>query len=71
MKIEYVRLGDGTRPVATVLDTVTWTDTTAPTYDTGKARPLLEALSAIYGAGHTRDLLSGGWSNGYVSTRAV
>lgn len=71
MKIEYVKLGPGVRPEETVIDTVSWTDSTEPTYDTGKAKPLLEALSAIYGAGHTRDLLSGGWSNGYVSTRAV
>jgi len=71
VKIEYVQLGAGLRPDGTVVDTISWTDATEPTYDTARARPFVEALSAIYGAGHTRALLAGGWSNGYMSTRAV
>jgi hypothetical protein len=70
MKIDYVMLtGGGIDPAQKIMDTITWDDLDAPTYDTGRVKPLVEAFVAIYGAAHARDILAGGWSNGYTSTR--
>jgi hypothetical protein len=74
VKIEYLVLMGGasfTVPDVRVVDTISWDDLDAPTYDTGRVQPFVEALVAIHGAGRARDILAGGWSNGYTSTRSV
>jgi hypothetical protein len=74
VKIEYLVLMSGasfTDPDVRVVDTVDWTDLDAPHFETDRVRPLVEAFTAIHGAARARDILGGGWSNGYTSTRAV
>jgi len=74
MKIQYLALMGGasfTEPDVRVVDTISWGDLDAPTYDTARAQPFVEALMAIHGAGRAREILAGGWSNGYTSTRSV
>jgi hypothetical protein len=72
VKIEYrMLLGTAVRPDLRVVDTITWEDSAEPTYTTGRARAMVEAWTVIYGADRARTLLAEGWSNGYVSAKAV
>jgi hypothetical protein len=73
VKIEYRVLMGGTftDPAAQVVDTIDWADLDVPHFETGRARPIVEAFTAIHGAKQARAILGGGWSNGYTSTRAV
>jgi hypothetical protein len=63
MIIEYVNAADDT-----VLDTVTF-DGDDITYDTGRARSLVESKIAALGGADTARKALRSWSNGYVLTR--
>lgn len=64
MRFEYVDAATDT-----VMDTVT-VDDGKPSYDTGKARRLVESMQADLGDDVALDALRD-WSNGYVLTREV
>lgn len=69
MKIEYrAMIGPGIQPREDVLDVIDWTDPDVPRYETGKARAFVESKVALLGKVRVRDMLSSGWSNGYVRT---
>lgn len=71
MKIEYCAVVEGNENEIEILDRITWDDIDAPTYDTGRARQLVEGKTHILGAPLAREQLRHGWSNGYVLTRTV
>jgi hypothetical protein len=65
--IEYVAVAaDGSE---TVLDTITFGADFAATYDTGKARSLVESKQATLGAAKAVEVLKNWPGNGYVLTR--